>query len=80
MHTFNIVAKREVTLIERANFLVEANSQEEAQTLADKHLNEEPTMGNLVWSETDATEAAIGDAKVESVKLHSFDEETAAAE
>jgi len=68
--TFKAVLKRRVTVIERADVVVEAETQAEAEEAAVAASLDAET---LSWTETDVSESEIGEPEVESVVLHSYD-------
>jgi len=67
--TFKATLKRQVTVTERADIFVEADTQEEAEESAVALSLEKD---DLTWTETDVTESEISEPEVETVMLHAY--------
>lgn len=69
MPTFKATLKREVTVVERADILLEADTQAEAEENAVALAIDKD---DLTWTETDVSESTIGEPNVEKVVIHAY--------
>lgn len=75
--TYKVTLKREVSIVERTDQLVEAEDEKAAGELA-REIAE--NSGDIQWAETDVSESDIGAAEVEKVVIHAYDDDDSVIE